>query len=67
MEMTIYEIIIAAVGIVAGILLVIVFGACACAPLMMGKDNKSIVDQDSEPECELDGKCDCYDCWKKNK
>lgn len=53
-----------AILIVIGILAVIVLAACALAPLMMGKNNKSIVDQ--EPECELDGgKCDCYDCWKK--
>jgi hypothetical protein len=69
METTIYEFIIAAIGIVAGIGLVIVLAACALAPLCMGDNNKSIVDQaQDEPECELDGdKCECIDCWKKTK
>ena len=33
---------------IIGVLAVIVFGACACAPLMMGKNNKSIVDSEEE-------------------
>jgi flagellar basal body-associated protein FliL len=44
MNITIFEFIIAAIGIVIAIVLVIALAACAIAPLMMGKDNKSIVD-----------------------
>lgn len=39
-----------AILIIIGILAVIVFGACALVPLMMGKNNKSIADQEDEKE-----------------
>jgi hypothetical protein len=44
--MGILEFLLSAIGTVIGIIAVIVLGACACAPLMMGDDNKSIVDQE---------------------
>lgn len=66
--MGILEFLLSAIGIVIGIIAVIVICACACAPLMMGRNNKSIVDQDQdEPKCEFGGDCDCYDCWKRGE
>jgi hypothetical protein len=61
-ELSLFEFIIAAIGIVIAIVLVIALAACAIAPLMMGDNNKSIVDQD----CELGEEYRCHDCWKED-
>ena len=39
----------------------------AVITFLMGDDNKSIVDQDRKPECEIDDEYQCFDCWKRGE